>query len=71
MTKNHYATVYGSRIFCRAAGVKIAPTIWPLQGFPTSPHGFHDLIPALADSYRLVAPNLPGFGFSDAPANKR
>jgi pimeloyl-ACP methyl ester carboxylesterase len=71
MTKYQYATVDGKRIFYRAAGLKIAPTILLLHGFPTSPHMFHDLIPALADSYHLVAPDLPGFGFSDAPDNKR
>src|SRR5262249_16291020 len=38
-----------------------------LHGFPTSSHMFRDLIPTLADGYHLVAPDLPGFGFSDTP----
>jgi pimeloyl-ACP methyl ester carboxylesterase len=67
MTKYQYATVDGKKIFYREAGSKTAPTILLLHGFPTSSHMFRDLIPALADSYHLVAPDLPGFGFSDAP----
>jgi pimeloyl-ACP methyl ester carboxylesterase len=39
-----------------------------LHGFPTSSHMFRDLIPLLADRFRLVAPDLPGFGHSDMPA---
>jgi hypothetical protein len=42
-----------------------------LHGFPTSSHMFRDLIPLLADRYHLVAPNLPGFGFSDVPDRAR
>ena len=67
MTNYQYATVDGRKIFYREAGSKTAPTILLLHGFPTSSHMFRDLIPALADSYHLVAPDLLGFGFSDAP----
>src|SRR5437660_3375847 len=67
----HYAIVDGSKIFYREAGSKTAPTILLLHGFPTSSHMFRNLIPALADSYHVVAPDLPGFGFSDAPDRKR
>ena len=70
MTKYKYATVGGKKIFYREAGSKTAPTILLLHGFPTSSHMFRDLIPALAGSYHLVAPDLPGFGFSDAPDRK-
>jgi pimeloyl-ACP methyl ester carboxylesterase len=38
-----------------------------LHGFPTSSHMFRNLIPLLADHFHVVAPDLPGFGFSDAP----
>jgi pimeloyl-ACP methyl ester carboxylesterase len=55
------------RIFFREAGQKDAPTILLLHGFPTSSHMFRDLIPTLADRYHVVAPDLPGFGFSEAP----
>jgi pimeloyl-ACP methyl ester carboxylesterase len=67
----HQANVDGSKIFYREAGPKTAPTILLLHGFPTSSHMFRDLIPALADRYHVVAPDLPGFGFSDAPDRKR
>jgi pimeloyl-ACP methyl ester carboxylesterase len=70
MTKYQHATVDGSKIFYREAGPKSAPTILLLHGFPTSSHMFRNLIPALTDRYHVVAPDLPGFGFSDAPDRK-
>lgn len=59
--------VDGNNIFYREAGPPIAPAILLLHGFPTSSHMFRDLIPLLAERYRVIAPDLPGFGFSDAP----
>jgi pimeloyl-ACP methyl ester carboxylesterase len=64
------ASVDGLNIFYREAGPKAAPTILLLHGFPTSSHMFRDLIPVLAERYHVVAPDLPGFGFSDAPDRK-
>ncbi|WP_013627845.1 alpha/beta fold hydrolase [Rubinisphaera brasiliensis] len=68
-TQVHYRTteVEGVSIFYREAGPKDAPTLLLLHGFPTSSHMFRDLIPALADRYHVVAPDFPGFGYSDAP----
>jgi len=60
--------VDGIRVFYREAGPKAAPTILLLHGFPTAGHMFRDLIPRLADRFRLVAPDLPAFGQSDMPA---
>jgi pimeloyl-ACP methyl ester carboxylesterase len=71
MTSHLYATVDGNRIFYREAGPKTAPAILLLHGFPTSSHMFRNLIPALAGEYHVIAPDLPGFGFSDAPDRKR
>ncbi len=71
MIKYQHATVDGHKIFYREAGPKTAPTILLLHGFPTSSHMFRNLIPALADRYHVVAPDLPGFGFSDAPDRKQ
>lgn len=62
-----HAAVDGHKIFYREAGKPDAPAILLLHGFPSSSHMFRDLIPLLADSYRVVAPDLLGFGFSDAP----
>jgi pimeloyl-ACP methyl ester carboxylesterase len=67
MTSYQYAGVGDHKIFYREAGPKTAPTILLLHGFPTSSHMFRDLIPALSDRYHVIAPDLPGFGFSDAP----
>ncbi|MGH6858152.1 MAG: alpha/beta fold hydrolase, partial [Methylocella sp.] len=65
----HYRTaeIDGRKIFYREAGNRQAPTLLLLHGFPTSSHMFRNLIPLLADRYRVIAPDLPGFGFSDAP----
>ena len=59
--------VDGIGVFYRKAGQKDAPTILLLHGFPTAGHMFRDLIPQLSDRFRLVAPDLPGFGKSDIP----
>ncbi len=71
MTRYQHAIVDGSKIFYREAGSKTAPTVLLLHGFPTSSHMFRNLIPSLADRYHVVAPDLPGFGFTDAPDRKR
>src|ERR1700731_3597727 len=71
MTTYQHATVNNHKIFYREAGSKTAPTILLLHGFPASSHMFRNLIPTLADRYHVIAPDLPGFGFSDAPDRKR
>jgi pimeloyl-ACP methyl ester carboxylesterase len=60
--------VDGLKIFYREAGPKNAPVLLLLHGFPSAGHMFRDLIPILADRFRLVAPDLPGFGQSDMPS---
>src|SRR5215467_13201358 len=67
MTNYHYATIDGHDIFYRQAGAKDAPTLLLLHGFPTSSHMFRNLISTLADRYHVIAPDLPGFGFSQSP----
>jgi len=59
--------VDGLDIFYREAGPKDAPTILLLHGFPTSSQMFRNLIPALSDTFHLVAPDYPGFGNSSMP----
>lgn len=54
-------------VFYREAGPKNAPILLLLHGFPSSSHMFRELIPLLADSYRIIAPDLPGFGQTVAP----
>jgi pimeloyl-ACP methyl ester carboxylesterase len=62
-------TVNGFKIFYREAGNPNAPAVLLLHGFPTSSHMFRNLIPQLAAKYHVIAPDLPGFGFSDAPSH--
>jgi pimeloyl-ACP methyl ester carboxylesterase len=67
VTHHRTATVDGINIFYREAGPRDAPVVLLLHGFPTSSHMFRNLIPALADRYRVIAPDYPGFGQSDMP----
>ncbi|SMX29477.1 Haloalkane dehalogenase [Pelagimonas phthalicica] len=54
-------------LFYREAGPKSAPTLLLLHGFPSSSHMFRNLIPELAETYHVIAPDYPGFGQSSAP----
>ena len=66
----HYRTrqLRDLEMFYREAGPADAPVILLLHGYPTSSHMFRDLIPLLAKDYRVIAPDLPGFGNTRAPA---
>jgi len=72
-TMNNLTTSYrnikanGLNIFYREAGTPGAPVILLLHGYPTSSHMFRNLIPILSKQYHVIAPDLPGFGYSDAP----
>jgi pimeloyl-ACP methyl ester carboxylesterase len=57
-------------VFYRDAGSKTAPVLLLLHGFPTSSNMFRNLIPRLAKSFRVIAPDYPGYGFSGMPARK-
>src|SRR5262249_14395198 len=63
--------VDGVRVFYRAAGDTTAPVVLLLHGFPASSFMFRELIPRLADRYRVIAPDLPGFGFTEVPAERK
>ena len=67
MTTYQHATVNGLKLFYREAGSRTSPTIVLLHGFPSSSHMFRDLIPQLAGKFHIIAPDYPGFGYSDAP----
>ncbi len=70
MVRYNYADADGHKIFYREAGPADAPTILLLHGFPTSSHMFRNLVPALAGEYHVVAPDLPGFGFTESPTRQ-
>lgn len=68
MTHYRYATIDGVKIFYREAGSADAKqTIVLLHGFPSSSHMYRDLIPKLAKTFRVIAPDYPGFGYSAQP----
>jgi pimeloyl-ACP methyl ester carboxylesterase len=60
----------GISIFYREAGPADRPVVLLLHGFPTSSFQFRELIPRLADKYRVIAPDLPGFGFTEVLAER-
>ena len=71
VTSIHRVEADGIQIFYREAGDAAAPVLLLLHGFPTSSFMFRDLILRLADSYRVIAPDLPGFGFTEVPEKRK
>jgi len=69
MIKYRKADVDGFKVFYREVGRIDAPTLLLLHGFPSASHMFRELIPALADRFHIIAPDLPGFGQSDMPSH--
>lgn len=61
----------GVTVFYRQAGSANSPVVLLLHGFPTSSFQYRDLIPRLADRYQVIAPDLPGFGFTEVPDQRR
>ena len=69
-TSVHRIEADGVNVFYREAGPASAPVVLLLHGFPTSSFQYRELIPRLAQRYRVVAPDLPGFGFTEVPAQR-
>jgi pimeloyl-ACP methyl ester carboxylesterase len=70
LTSIHRVEADGVSVFYREAGAASAPVILLLHGFPTSSFQYRELIPRLADRYRVIAPDLPGFGFTEVSAER-
>lgn len=70
-TSIHRVAADGVEVFYRAAGQVSAPVVLLLHGFPTSSFMFRELIPRLASDYRVIAPDLPGFGFTQIRAERK
>jgi pimeloyl-ACP methyl ester carboxylesterase len=70
VTSVHKVEADGIEVFYRAAGDPGAPVLLLLHGFPASSFMFRELIPRLADRYRVLAPDLPGFGFTQVPEKR-
>ncbi|WP_213805875.1 alpha/beta hydrolase [Granulicella sp. dw_53] len=69
-TSVHRVEADGVSVFYREAGAPDAPVVLLLHGFPTSSFMYRELIPRLADRYRVIAPDLPGFGFTEVPEKR-
>jgi pimeloyl-ACP methyl ester carboxylesterase len=63
--------VDGISLFYRTAGSSANPTILLLHGFPSSSHQYRNVMPLLAEKYHVLAPDLPGFGFTTVPAERK
>jgi len=70
-TSMHKVEADGVQVFYREAGSPQAPVLLLLHGFPTSSFMYRELIPRLADRYRVIAPDLPGFGFTEVPEKRK
>ena len=70
LTSIHRIQADGVTVFYREAGPADAPVVLLLHGFPTSSFQYRELIPRLADKYRVIAPDLPGFGFTEVPTER-
>src|SRR5271154_2508575 len=70
-TSIHRVEADGVKMFYREAGRSEAPVVLLLHGFPTSSFQYRELIPRLADRYRVIAPDLPGFGFTEVPNERQ
>jgi pimeloyl-ACP methyl ester carboxylesterase len=70
VTTIHKIEADGVNVFYREAGDPGAPVVLLLHGFPTSSFMFRELIPRLADKFRVIAPDLPGFGFTEIPEKR-
>jgi pimeloyl-ACP methyl ester carboxylesterase len=70
-TTFHTVEADGIKVFYREAGPRDASAILLLHGFPSSSHMFRELIPRLARQYRVIAPDLPGFGFTVVPEERK
>jgi pimeloyl-ACP methyl ester carboxylesterase len=70
LTAVHQVEADGVKVFYREAGAPDAPVVLLLHGFPTSSFQYRELIPRLADKYRVIAPDLPGFGFTEVPQER-
>lgn len=70
-TFHHRVEADGVNVFYREAGPADAPVVLLLHGFPASSFQYRELIPRLADHYRVIAPDLPGFGFTEVPEQRR
>jgi pimeloyl-ACP methyl ester carboxylesterase len=71
LTSVHRIEADGVNVFYREAGPADAPVVLLLHGFPASSFQYRELIPRLADKYRVIAPDLPGFGFSEVPETRK
>ncbi len=70
-TSIHRIQADGVNVLYREAGHPGAPVVLLLHGFPASSFQYRELIPRLADQYRVIAPDLPGFGFTEVPDERK
>lgn len=70
ITRLKSVSVDGVNVFYRQAGSQEAPVLLLLHGFPSSSHMYRNLMTRLSSSYQVIAPDMPGFGFTSVPAER-
>jgi pyruvate/2-oxoglutarate dehydrogenase complex dihydrolipoamide dehydrogenase (E3) component/pimeloyl-ACP methyl ester carboxylesterase len=70
-TTRHWVEADRVKVFYRETGPADGPVVLLLHGFPASSFQYRELMPRLADRYRVIAPDLPGFGFTEVPEDRR
>jgi pimeloyl-ACP methyl ester carboxylesterase len=65
--RHRHIDVNGHRTFYREDGPADAPVVLLPHGYPCSSYQFRRLMPALADRWRTLAPDFPGFGYTSTP----
>lgn len=68
---HRFVSVDGLEVFYREAGRPERPTVLLLHGFPSSSIQFRYMLRELSDDWHLVAPDLPGFGWTRFDHNTR
>ncbi|WP_166347464.1 alpha/beta fold hydrolase [Phytoactinopolyspora limicola] len=66
-TRHLYRDLDEAKLHYREAGVPSSTAVLLLHGFPSSSYSFRDVLPTLGEHVYAIAPDIPGFGFSDAP----
>lgn len=67
--RHHFVDINGVNLFYREAGRRDAPGVLLVHGQPCSSYYFRHVMSPLAETAWVVAPDLPGFGFTEAPGD--
>jgi pimeloyl-ACP methyl ester carboxylesterase len=67
--RHYWVVAHGLELHVAEAGDPTSPPLLLLHGWPQHWYEWRKLVPELAERFRLVMPDLPGFGWSEVPAH--